>query len=53
MTGPEKVRVSRPIDPSKVAIVCHGDETYGVATSVKLYAQYMPEALFVTMREGR
>lgn len=42
----------RGVDPSRVAILCHGDETYGVGTAVKVYARYMRDALFVAMGEG-
>ncbi len=42
----------RGVRAEEVAMVCHGDEVYGVGSVMKVYAEHMPGALFLCMREG-
>lgn len=39
-------------DPSRVAVLCHGDELYGVGTIMKLQAEHIPGLQFVCMGPG-
>lgn len=36
----------------RVAMLCNGDEVYGIGTILKLYAQGWPKALFIAPMEG-
>jgi hypothetical protein len=36
----------------QVAMLCNGDEVYGIGTILKLYAQGWPKALFIALLEG-
>ncbi len=38
--------------PSEVAMLCSGDEVYGVGTVLKIYAQSVPGLRFICMRNG-
>jgi glycosyltransferase involved in cell wall biosynthesis len=41
-----------PVTAANVAMLCQGDEVYGIGTIQKIYAQTVPDMLFVCTREG-
>jgi glycosyltransferase involved in cell wall biosynthesis len=42
----------RGVRPDQVAMLCQGDEVYGVGTVIKVYADVLPSLWFVAMGEG-
>ncbi|MGB0767561.1 MAG: glycosyltransferase family 4 protein [Phycisphaeraceae bacterium] len=41
-----------PVAPSEVAMLCNGDEFYGIGTIIKLYAKGLPDMRFVCFSDG-
>jgi glycosyltransferase involved in cell wall biosynthesis len=44
--------VGEMIEPRRVAMLCMGDEVYGVGTVLKLYAEALPDLSFVALSQG-
>jgi glycosyltransferase involved in cell wall biosynthesis len=46
--GPTRIEVS----PQQVAMLCQGDEVYGVGTVLRMYAKLLPDVSFVALGDG-